>query len=61
MTIYKWDGGFAAYEQYDGQPITVIRELNDSERDPEVGTMYLVTLDNLEDTELHVYADEVSS
>lgn len=40
-----------------GKPCIVIRELNSSECDEEVGTMYLVSI---EGETIHAYSDELS-
>ena len=48
---------YQQYRHYDGEKGIVLRELTDEERDPEVGTMYRLKLDN--HGEISVWPEEI--
>ena len=51
-----------AYDQYknkDGQSCVILRELTNEERDPEVGTMYRIRLED--GTEIDAWSDELEA
>ena len=48
---------FDQYAERNGQTFQIVRELDDSERDPEVGVMYLIRFSD--GTEIHAWPEEV--
>lgn len=53
---YRWDGGFSETEKYNRQPMTILSEARDYDKE-EVGFMYRVRFED--GTEQDVYEDEI--